>query len=547
MASFGSALQGLSQLPGKQQFGTILGLAVVVSLVIAAWMWGQTPDYRVLYSNLSDRDGGAIVAALGQMNVPYRMSDGGGAILVPSTYVHDARLKLASQGLPKGSVVGFELMENQRIGITQFQEQINYQRALEGELAKSIQSIGAVQAARVHLAIPKPSVFLRDQQKPSASVLVNLYPGRTLERAQIAGMVNLISSSVPELAPRSVSVLDQTGNLLSAQTRAEDGSMLDASQLQYLQSIESSYINRIVAILEPVVGRENVRAQVTTDIDFSSSEQMAELYKPNSKPEEAAMRSQQQSESATSSGSSPAQGVPGALSNQPPGAASAPIGNQAAPSKPGAPSASGQNTPAASASPTTPAAAAPNLRKETTTNFEIDKTIRHTRNATGNIRRVSAAVVVNHRKVTAENGDVSFKALTEPEMNQIQALVRDAIGFNKERGDSLNVVNAAFPQSEREALPELPLWKQPETIGMAKEVGKNLVIGLLALYLLLGVVKPMLNKLATYKPPPPPPASEVHVLQRSQSTDRLGEARLIAQQDPRVVANVVRGWVNKNG
>lgn len=546
MASFGSALQGLSQLPGKQQFGTILGLAVVVSLAIAAWMWGQTPDYRVLYSNLSDRDGGAIVAALGQMNVPYRMSDGGGAILVPSTYVHDVRLKLASQGLPKGSVVGFELMENQRIGVTQFQEQINYQRALEGELGKSIQSIGAVQAARVHLAIPKPTVFMRDQQKPSASVLINLYPGRTLERAQIAGIVNLISSSVPELAPRNVSVLDQTGNLLSAQTRAEDGSMLDASQLQYLQRIESSYTNRIVAILEPVVGRENVRAQVTADIDFSSSEQMAELYKPNGKPEDAAVRSQQQSESAAS-GASPAQGVPGALSNQPPGAASAPIGNQSVPSKPGAPNPAGQTPPAASAPPVAPAAAAPNVRKETTTNFEIDKTIRHTRNATGNIRRVSAAVVVNHRKVTAENGDVSFKALSESEMNQIQALVRDAIGFNKERGDSLNVLNAAFSQSERETLPELPFWKQPETIGMAKEVGKNLLIGLLALYLLLGVVKPLLNKLATYKPPPPQPASQVHVLQRSQSTDRLGEARLIAQQDPRVVANVVRGWVNKNG
>jgi len=537
----------LSQLPGKQQFGTILGLAVVVSVAIAAWMWGQTPDYRVLYSNLSDRDGGAIVAALGQMNVPYRMSDGGGAILVPSTYVHDVRLKLASQGLPKGSVVGFELMENQRIGVTQFQEQINYQRALEGELAKSIQSIAAVQAARVHLAIPKPTVFLRDQQKPSASVLVNLYPGRTLERAQIAGIVNLISSSVPELAPRSVSVLDQTGNLLSAQTHAEDGSMLDASQLQYLQSIETSYINRIVAILEPVVGRDNVRAQVTADIDFSSSEQMAELYKPNGKAEDAAVRSQQQSEAATSSGTSPAQGVPGALSNQPPGAASAPIGNQPVPSKPGAPGAPGQNAPAASALLAAPVAAAPNVRKETTTNFEIDKTIRHTRNATGNIRRVSAAVVVNHRRVTAENGDVSFKALSEPEMSQIQALVRDAIGFSKERGDSLNVVNTAFSQSESETLPELPLWKQPETIGTAKEVGKNLVIGLLALYLVLGVVKPLLNKLATYKPPPPPPASEVHLLQRSQSTDRLGEARLIAQQDPRVVANVVRGWVNKNG
>jgi len=564
VVSVGNALRGLSQLPGRQQFGTILGLAVVASLAIAAWMWGQSPDYRVLYSNLSDRDGGAIVSALTQMNVPYKFGEGGGALLVPSSQVHDARLRLASQGLPKGSVVGFEVMEQQRIGITQFQEQINYQRALEGELAKSIQSLSAVQAARVHLAIPKSSVFMREQQKPSASVLLSLYTGRTLERAQIAGIVNLISSSVPELASKNVSVLDQDGTLLSAQARAEDGTMLDASQLQYLQSMESSYMKRIVAILEPLVGRENVRAQVTADIDFSSTEQMAELYKPNAKPDDAAMRSQQVAE-AVQTGGGPAtpQGVPGALSNQPAAAATAPIGSQPAPGQ--SPLSGGSAAPArAGASATSPAASAVqpagqpaaqsagqsgNTRRDTTTNFEVDKTIRHTRNPTGTIRRLSAAVVVNHKRTINDKGESVTTPLPEKDMNQITELVRDAIGFSKERGDTLNVANAPFSVTEREIAPEVPLWKQPENISLAKEAGKNLLVALVGVYLLFGVVRPMLRQLATYKPalPPPAPANELQVLQATQSADRLTQARQIAQQDPRIVANVVRGWVSKNG
>ena len=543
MASLGNVLQGLSQLPGRQQFGTILGVALVISVAVAAWIWGQSPDYRVLFSNLSDRDGGAIVAALNQMNVPYKFSAGGGAIMVPESQVHDARLRLASQGLPKGSVVGFELMEQQRIGVTQFQEQINYQRALEGELAKSIQSISAVQAARVHLAIPKSSVFMREQQRPSASVLVNLYPGRTLERAQVAGIVNLVSSSVPELAAKSVSVIDQSGTLLSTQTHAEDGTMLDATQLQYLQTIETSYINRILSILEPLVGRENVRAQVTADIDFSSTEQMAELYKPNGKQDDAAIRSQQLAESASSGGSAAAQGVPGALSNQPPGAATAPLGTQPTP----AAAAAAGSTPAAA--PAAPAAQNGSSRKETTTNYEVDKTIRHTRNPTGAIRRLSAAVVVNHRHSTNDKGETVTTPLTEKDMAQITALVRDAIGFNKDRGDTLNIANAPFSVVEREPPPDLPLWKQPENISLAKTIGKNLLIALIAAYLIFGVIRPMLRQLATYKPPPPPPPLPVTAqgLKLGQGGDRLAQVREIAQQDPRIVANVVRSWVNKNG
>jgi flagellar M-ring protein FliF len=554
VASLATAIEGLNRLPGRQQFGTILGLAVVVSLAIAAWMWGQSPDYRVLYTNLSDRDGGAIIAALNQMNVPYKLSDAGGAIMVPSTNVHDARLRLASQGLPKGSVVGFELMEQQRIGVTQFQEQVNYQRALEGELAKSIQSLSAVQAARVHLAIPKSSVFMREQQKPTASVLLNLYPGQTLERAQISGIVHLVASSVPELTTKNVSVLGQTGDLLSAQTQAADGSMLDATQLQYLRQVETSYINRILAILEPVVGRDNVRAQVTADVDFTSTEQMAELYKPNAKQDDTSIRSQQTTEALSGSGPLTAQGVPGALSNQPAAAATAPLGTQPTPVQPNA-----NNTPARGAAPAAapPAgaqasAAAPqngNLRRETTTNFEVDKTIRHTRNPTGAIRRISAAVVVNSKRSINDNGETVVTPRTEKEMAQISALVHDAIGFSKERGDALNVANAPFSITE-EVVEPIPLWKQPETLSIAKDVGKYLLLGVIGFFLVASVIRPLLRHLTEVKPPPPEDPNQQHQQLLSsvdKSADLITQARQIAQQDPRVVASVVRGWVNKDG
>src|SRR5262245_34403362 len=317
-------VQGFARLPGRNRIALLIAVAAVVAAVLAAVLWSGTSEYRVLFSNLSDRDGGAIVQALGQMNVPYKFSEGGGAILVPANQVHDVRLRLASQGLPRGGTVGFELMENQKFGTTQFQEQVNYQRGLEGELARSIQSLAAVQSARVHLAIPKPSVFLRETQKPSASVLVNLHPGRTLDRAQVAGIQHLVSASVPDLPLKAVSVVDQSGALLSGPAETRPGAQLDPGQLAYVNQLEASYVRRIQDILEPVVGRANVRAQVTTDLDFSESEATAETFKPNQSPQEAAIRSQQTRESASNTPGGPG-GVPGALTNQPAPAATAPI------------------------------------------------------------------------------------------------------------------------------------------------------------------------------------------------------------------------------
>ncbi|MFN3567116.1 MAG: flagellar basal-body MS-ring/collar protein FliF, partial [Burkholderiaceae bacterium] len=291
----GQAAGGVARLSPRTKGMLALGLAALAAIVASVWLWSATPNYRVLFTNLSDRDGGAIIAQLAQMNIPFRNADGG-TIMVPADRVHEARLKLASQGLPKGSIVGFEIMETQKFGVTQFQEQVNYQRGLEGELARSIQTLAPVASARVHLALPKQSGFLRDKQPPTASVLLQLHPGKALDRQQIAGIVHLVSSSVPELATKNVSVVDQHGNLLASE-RGGSGTALDAAQLDYVAHIEAATIKRIEDILEPIVGRGNVRAQVTADVDFSQVEQMAETYKPNQAADAATVRSQSTIES----------------------------------------------------------------------------------------------------------------------------------------------------------------------------------------------------------------------------------------------------------
>lgn len=533
-----SRLQVLGLLPNQQKLGLMLAVAAIVALVAGLWMWGQTPDYRVLYSNLSDRDGGSIIASLQQMNVPYKFAEGGGALLLPANQVHEVRLRLASQGLPRGSLVGFELMENQKLGVSQFLEQVNYQRAQEGELARSIQSLAAVQGARVHLAMAKPSVFAREQQKPGASVLLNLYPGKTLDAAQVSAIVHLVSSSVPDMPVKNVTVVDQQGNLLSANNEGTGNAPLDPSQLKYIQQIEQSYVKRIEAILAPITGASNVRAQVAADVDFSQSENVAEIHKPNQNPTNAAVRSQQSTE-ATSSGQG-AGGIPGALSNQPPAPASAPVNAPA-----GAPADGGNPV----------AAAQVNSRKDSTVNYEVDKTIRHTRQQVGSIKRLSVAVVVNHRKTTDSAGKTSFKPLAEAEMQQINGLVKEAMGFNQERGDSLNVANSAFTAGEAEAvLPEIPFWKRPETFILAKEVGKHLLIAAVVLYLLLGVLRPLLKNLAQARdraaliPALEGDGGMAEVSAGQQAAlgyeHKLQLAKQLARQDPKVVANVVKNWVS---
>ncbi|MDP1996713.1 MAG: flagellar basal-body MS-ring/collar protein FliF [Gallionella sp.] len=531
----------MNQLNLQQLVGLLGGGAALFALIAGVWMWGQTPDYRVLYSNLSDRDGGAIIESLQQMNIPYKFAEGGGALLVASNQVHEARLKLASQGLPKGGNVGFELMENQKFGITQFAEQVNYQRALEGELARSVQSIGAVAAARVHLAIPKPSVFVKEQQKPSASVVLSLQGGRMLDSAQVSAIVHLISSSVPELSAKNVTVVDQNGTLLSASHDGTNGDGLDANQLKYVQQVEQSYISRIEALLMPLLGANNVRAQVTANIDFSRIEQTAEIYKPNQNPAESVIRSQQSSEAMSGSGMKTG-GIPGALTNQPPVPATAPIVADAG-TQTGANAAGDANL--------------SNLQKDSTVNYEVDRTIRHTVLPVGSIKRLSVAVVVNgNRKVIDAKGKSSDKPLSDTEKEQINNLVKDVMGFDQARGDSLNVQVAAFTEHKEEVVEALPLWKQPDMIELAKDLLKYLVIAAVVFFVTFRVIKPAFHTLLT-------PLSSTGGFAATQEGEAIPEAtytpsapsyeqslqtaKQIAQQEPKIVASVVKEWVNSNG
>lgn len=515
--------------------------ALVVAGLVAALMFSRQPDYRVLFSNLSDKDGGAIVAQLASMNVPYKYTEGGGAIMIPADRIHDVRLKLATQGLPKGAVSGFEIMENSKFGITQFQERVNYQRALEGELTRSIMGLSAVQNARVHLALPNQNGFFREQQKPSASVLLTLYPGRMLDRTQIAGIVHLISSSVPEMLPSAVSVLDDSGKLLS-QAPNPDESPVDIQQLMYQQQLEKQYTQRILDILEPVVGKGNVKAQVTAELDFSRSESTSEIHAPNQGQAPSAVRSQQVLEAIGEKEPVPPTGVPGAVSNQPPQTAAAPI-NGAAPVLQAA-NAENSNI-----------LTIPGSKRESVTNYEVDKTIKVTRSSTGTIKRMTAAVVVNYLPGATAEGTVVPQALTEAQQAQMLALVRETIGYNAERGDSVNLMNAQFQQDTGRLASDLPLWQQPETIALAKSVMWPVGLVLAALILALGVVRPILKArkkkeqaqldlLAADEIERPALAAPLKPGEPTPEELRLQQARALAKQNPIAVANIVKTWVN---
>jgi flagellar M-ring protein FliF len=545
----------LERLRAQPKLPLIVGAAALVAAAAAFMLWSRAPDYKVLYTNVSDRDGGAIIASLAQMNVPYRFAEGGSAILIAADKVPEVRLKLAAQGLPKGGGVGFELMDNQKFGTSQFAEQVNYQRGLEGELARSIESIGTVESARVHLALPKPSLFVREQKKPSASVVLSLHRGRGIDEGQVSAIVHMISSSVPELDPKSVTVVDQRGNLLSAANAGARG--LDVSQLKYAQEIEQGYIRRIEAILQPILGASNVRAQVAADIDFSVVERTEEKFAPNQDPRNAAVRSVQSSES-NQLGATPPGGVPGALSNQPPTNPSAPI-NAPRPAN----GANGAIVPGAAATTTATTSTAPagpsSSRKDTTTNYELDRSIRHVQQGAGAIKRLSVAVVVNN----LAGADGKARALAPAEVEQIRNLVKEAMGYSQERGDSLNVLNSAFARDGRdEPQAEVPIWKDRDNIELAKRIGQYLLLGVLALFAWFAVLRPLLRK---HLAPPPSAmpeaapaaavvadpddeksAAQLSALQREAERRQadLDYVQQTAEQDPRLVATLIKHWMN---
>lgn len=545
-----------AQMPAATKVKAGVGVIALGAVAVSAWLWSQQPDWKVLYDNLPDREGGAVIAQLVQMNVPYKYTEGGGAIMVPAGMVHDARLRLAAQGLPRSDTTGYELMEKQRFGTTQFQERLNFQRGLEGELARSIQGLAAVRNARVHLAIPVQNGFLREQQKPSASVALTLYPGRSLDRQQVQGILHLVAASVPDMSPAQVSVVDQHGKLLS--DLDADGGAMNTAQINYRNQIESNLSRRISDLLEPIVGDGNIRAQVAADIDFTQSEATAESFAPNQNPANAAIRSQQTMASRDGSGALVAPGgIPGSLTNQPPATAQAPVNGPAQ-----------ATTAAAGAASSSQNGANGSSRQESVTNYEVDRTVRVTRNQTGTIRRLSVAVLLNQKEGVDAEGKTVSTPLTAMELQSIEALVKQAVGFSAERGDSVQVVNAAFTRVPTSSDPELPLWKDPETMSLARDIGKQLGFVVLALIILFMFIRPALQ--AMKKPAPaaggkldakvdeqlnlPGPTDEqkdeARKLEVANPDQGMGmtiaqhNALQLARTDPTAVATVVRHWVN---
>jgi flagellar M-ring protein FliF len=531
--------EALDRLTPRQKAVGLAAIAMVIALVVGGVLWNKEPAYAVLFSVADEKDAGVIVDSLKQQNIPYRYSEGGKSILVPQGMVYDTRLKLATMGLPKGGLVGFELMENAKLGQSQFAEQINYQRGLEGELARSIQSLSAVKAARVHLAMPKQTAFLRDAQKVSASVLVSLHPGRSLEVPQVKGIVNLVASSVPQLDPANVSIVDQDGKLMSKEDPLKEAG-LDPVQLRYVRDIESHLVKRVEAILTPVTGASNVRAEVTAEVDFAQVDQVAEMYKPNPNPD-SAIRSQQTGESGNNL-PGPA-GVPGALTNQPPVPATAPITTPQAPG---------------STTLTTNANGTMTYSRNATTNYEVDKTIRHSKGSPGSVRRLSVAVVVNHKKEVNAKDPTKSKQVpfTDVEMKQITDLAREAMGYNKDRGDSLSVANAPFTAPEKEVIESAPIITNAELFELGKEAIKYLAIAGVLFFLWRSMLQPVFEQLLP-PPPPPPPIDElpeediVDEAPEEPTVDfkdtyegKLAAMRDLARSDYKAVATLMEAWIN---
>ncbi|MCT4702178.1 flagellar M-ring protein FliF [Enterobacteriaceae bacterium H20N1] len=542
------AQEWLSRLRANPKIPLIVAGAAAIAIIVALALWAKQPDYKVLYSNLADQDGGAIVTQLTQMNIPYRYSDNGSAIEVPADKVYDLRLRLAQQGLPKGGAVGFELLDKEKFGISQFSEQVNYQRALEGELARTIETLGPVKSARVHLAMPKPSLFVREQKSPSASVTLNLQPGRAIDEGQVSAIVHMVSSAVAGLPPGNVTLVDQGGHLLTQSNTA--GRDLNDAQLKYSADVESRYQRRIESILGPIVGTGNVHAQVTAQIDFANKEQTEEQYRPNADPSQTAIRSRQLNQSEQVNGRNPG-GVPGALSNQPAPPNNAPITTPAQPNQANAGQAQSASTSAQTGSS--------NTQRDETTNYEVDRTIRHTKLNVGDVQRLSVAVVVNYRQLA----DGKPLPLTNDQLKQIEDLTREAMGYSEKRGDTLNVVNSPFTASE-ETSGELPFWQQQSFFDLLLSAGRWLLVLLVAWLLWRKAIRPQLQRKAEVQKAQTEAlkqreeedeAVSVRLSKDEQQQQRKANQRLSAEvmsqrirdmsdNDPRVVALVIRQWMS---
>ena len=551
-------IQGFIKLPPSRQALALVALAACVAAVVGIVLWARTPDYSLLYGSLEERDAAQVVAALEKAAIPYRLDAATGAIRVPSTVVHEARLKLAAEGLPKGSGSGLEMLsQDPGFGVSRFMENARYQHAVEGELARTIAAMAGVEAARVHLAVPERSVFVRANDKPSASVMLQLYRGRTLDDGQVAAIVHLVSSSVPGLNPAKVTVVDQAGNLL-IRPAGQRGLERSAEQYDYARRLEQDYVRRIEDLLAAVVGPGGVRAKVSAEVDFEVTERTREQYDPD----RTALRSSQEEET-ESTNPSAAAGVPGTLSNQPPqGGTLAPLAPAVPPpAAQVAAQAPAQGAPAAAATPapaTAPATPAERSRRAVR-NFEIDRTISHSKLAGGGVKRLTVAVVVDDKRVTDADGKMVTQPRTPEEMERYTALVRDAVGFDAGRGDSINVVNAAFAPSEPAPPAEgTPLWEQ-SWLWQAVRV----LLGAAALAaVLFGVLRPLLRSVrqagaaVTAQVGPPvaealaaPAAADSHAPHPSEPHRLAAPAEEdeglpdLQEQDPQRVMQVMRTWM----
>lgn len=541
-------LARLAGLPVLRQVGLMVGLALSVALGVAVVLWSQTPQYAVLFPTLADQDVGQIMDALQRFGIDYRIENSSGTLLVPADELHLARIKLASQGLPKTAGTGFELLEkDQGFGTSRFMERARYQHALEGELARSVAALDSVQGARVHLAIPKQSVFVRERKKPSGSVVVDLYQGRALSKEQVQAIVHMVAASVPELEAARVTVIDHQGRVLNSQ-ESDREMALTSRQFEYTKRLEEHYVRRIEEILTPIMGPDRVRAQVALELDFTVTEKTQELFNPDLP----AVRSEQISQEHSRLASP--QGIPGALSNQPPGGGQAPEVANAAPSQP-------QGAPVNSSS------------KETR-NFELDRTISHSRLASGRLKRLSAAVVVDDLRSRGADGAWVRTSLSAEQIERVTNLVKQAVAFDARRGDSINVVNASFQvRQEGVTAAQPPLWQQPWLWNVVKQM----LAALLVLILVISVLRPLLRFLlgpdqdksdgapeeaesekngqderiprleGGGTQTPRLPADDLSRLEGPPPYEhRLEVARSLVREDPKRVAQLVKNWIAEN-
>ena len=541
---------GYNRLSLVRQLGLMIGLAATIAIGFAVVLWSQEPDYRVLYSNVAYADANEIVDQLQLFSIPYKFDASGRSILVPNEQLHKARLRLAAEGFSGDNTVGFELLDKEQgLGTSQFMENARYRRGLEGELARTIGSMLSVRKARVHLALPKQSVFVRDQRKPTASVFLELLAGRKLERVQVEAIANLIASSIPSLASEDVTVVDQKGRLLNTRD-ADVDVVLAAKQLEYTRKIEETLLNRVNSILQPVVGLGNFRAEVSADIDFTAVEQTDEIFNPDLP----SLRSEQTMDESTT-GNNEARGIPGALSNQPPGAATVPEVVVDA-----------EGVPIAGDAPPQSA------RSQATRNYELDRSISYTRHQMGRVKRLSVAVVVDDFMAAGGSPEAGKTAWSQQDLDRLTILVRDSVGFSALRGDSVNVLNSPFAATEEFVDEDIPIWQQEWVWDIARQAAA----GLFVLLLVFGLLRPILNNLAvaSQKEKTDENSHEGEISAQLESLEmdgmsadqvtfsgidsalsptpnetyeyQLNAIRSMIAEDPAKVAQAIRQWVNED-